>query len=635
MTTSRLSEPVRIGSLTVPNRLVVAPLITNLAHPDGSVTDTQVAYYAARGGGGWGAVWTEGATTSPEGRGFAMHLAAHTDAAIPGLARIARAIRAGGPRAILQVMHSGRQTTRQFCGGQPVAPSPVPHPRFGEVPRPLGEDELPRIVEDFAQAVRRGREAGFDGAEIHGAHGYLIASFLSPLSNRRTDAYGGDVRGRARLLVEILRRCREVVGSFPLSVRLSVEEYTDSGVGLAEGCEIARLAVAAGADAIHASAGIVGYGWHPSPPGGSGWLSYAHLAAAVKATVSVPVIAVGRVTTPERAEELLVEGLADLVAIGRSSIADPAFAAKALNVRRDPIIPCVGCNVCNARSKRPEICCLMNPATGRESHWRVRPPGRVRRLVVVGSGVGGLAAAVAARERGLRAEVQEPGETFGGLLALRARTPLQRELETALAYWRDRLSGLAIPVHYRSGQPGSRDGTEAVVVAVGADPAPPDLPAPVPAPLISALDVLRGRAAVAGPVVVLGGSLMGAEVACVLADAGRAVAVVEAGGRLAYDAAPAFSVLLLHAFQERKIRLELSARPVAGSRAGELAVETATGLHRLPCATIVYAGESDVDGAVLGGLAAGGLPVFPLGDAYDPAGAADLAWRGARYAMTI
>lgn len=610
----KLGSPIRTGPLELRNRTVLAALSNNYGGPDGFASAQHIAYYRTRGAGGWGAVCTEGTAISRIGRGFPGQLDAWDDRFLPGLRQVAEAIKAGGARAILQVMHCGRQTTSAIAGGTPVAPSPIMNARYGETPRELSPQEIADEVEAYAEAVRRAREAGFDGAELHGAHGYLIGNFLSPISNRRSDGYGGDLAGRTRFLLEIIRRCREVTGDFPLWLRISADEYADGGVGIEESCAIARLAEAAGIDAIHASAGVVGYGFHPSPPAGTGYLCYAHLSAALKRAVRIPVIGVGRIVTPEQAEELLASGQADMVALGRASIADPDWPRKALSGEAERIIPCVGCNVCNGRSKRPQMTCLTNPVTGREAVWETRPPGQVRRLAVIGSGAGGLAAACAAAERGVAVTVYDPGPVFGGLMGLRARTPLQGELEAALRYWRRELARLGVTVQsgLPPGGPAALAGeVDAAVVAVGPAPASGEAP-----PQRSAGEVLAGEAPSAGRVAVLGGGLMAAETACYLAAAGADVTVVEPEGKIAQDAAPAFRNLLAEAFARYGVRLV--AEPPAE-----------------PPEIRVAPGGGGVDQGLVAALQGAGLTVLPLGDAYEPAGAAELVWQGARFGSTV
>lgn len=617
-----LGAPIRTGRLELSNRTVLAALSNNYGGPDGFASEQHIAYYRVRGAGGWGGVTTEGVATSRIGRGFPGQLDAWDDRFIPGLRQVAEAIKAGGARAVMQVMHCGRQTAAGIAGGTPVAPSPIMNPRYGEVPRALTPAEIATEVDNFAQAVRRARDAGFDGAELHGAHGYLIGNFLSPISNRRTDGYGGDLAGRTRFLLEIIRRCREVTGDFALWLRISADEYAGGGVTVEEACEIARLAESAGVDAIHASAGVVGFGYHPSPPAGTGYLSYIHLAAALKRAVQVPVIAVGRIMTPEQAEAVLASGQADLVALGRASIADPDWVQKALAGENERIIPCVGCNVCTGRSRRPETYCLTNPKTGREAQWEVRPLERVRRLAVIGSGAGGLAAACAAAERGMAVTLYDPEPCFGGLMGLRARTPLQVELQRVLMYWRRELARLDVEVKVGlpDGGPASLAGsTDAVVVAVGqapaVAPAGPEAADRAAVLRIAAPEILAG-ATLPARVVIQGAGLMAAETACYLASAGAEVTVVEPGGKIAPDAAPAFRSLLAEEFAKLGVRLVADVPAEASD-------------------VWVIPSGGGVDQGLVDALQGTGLEVLALGDAYDPLGASELVWQGAQFASVI
>ncbi|MDH5663103.1 MAG: NADH:flavin oxidoreductase, partial [Candidatus Bathyarchaeota archaeon] len=317
---SKLFEPIKIGTMKLKNRIVMPPMGTNFASEDGFVTKRLVNYHVERAKGGVGLIIVEGAYVEPRGKGSVRQLAVDNDDKISGLKELAAAIQANGAKAALQLFHGGRQSQSLIIGTQPVSASEVFCRLTRETPRALTVEEIHDVIEAFAEGARRTKAAGFDAVEIHGAHGYLINQFLSPLTNKRTDEYGGDVKGRTRFLLEILELTRDKVGSdYPILCRINGDDYIEGGLILEETKKIAQMLEAAGVDVLHVSGGI-----YDSPvPVTSGPMALprghmVHLAAGIKKVVNVPVIAVGRINDPELAEKILLEGKADLVSMGRA-----------------------------------------------------------------------------------------------------------------------------------------------------------------------------------------------------------------------------------------------------------------------------------------------------------------------------
>lgn len=501
---SLMSEPITVGGVTWPNRVVFLPCTTNYATPEGLVTDRQVAYYAARAAGGVGTVTVEGAYPSPEGRGGSNQLAADRDEVVPGLARIAAAVRAHGAVPILQLLH---------CGG--VAS-----------PATLDARDIARTVAAYGAAARRAQAAGFLGVELHAAHGYLPGQFLSPLANRRADGYGAD---RPRFVLEALAAMRAAVHRpFAVTCRLSAEEHVEGGFGLADTLAVAPR-VADLADAIDVSAGVLASVHRISPPAGAPQAVNAPAAAAIRRVVSVPVIVGARITRPDVAEAILAGGQADLVGLGRALLADPVWAGKAATGRAGEIRPCIGCMVCSARKERPYIVCAVNPATGREAEVVERPAERPLRLGVLGPGVAGLEFAHVAARRGHRVTVYAEPERLGGLTALRARVPGREELGDYVGWLRRACDASGVRSAGRADA--ERDAADRWVVAEAVREAPPA------AAMLDALDVLAGAPLPAGgDVAVLGGGLLGAETALYLAPRVRRVTLVEARRPLVWNA---------------------------------------------------------------------------------------------------
>ncbi len=438
----KLFEPIVLRGVDVPNRIVMPSMTTRLATPEGVVTPELIRYYLARAEGGAGLVTVEMCSPEPAGRHRAGELGILHDRFLPGLCELTSRLRAAGARAAVQIGHAGGHTRQDVTGLSPVAPSALPHvvqevDTRTVVPLALTRERIRDIVEAFADAAARAKHAGFDVVEIHGAHGYLIAQFLSPLDNHRTDAYGGSLRNRARFALEVLEACRARVGDSPLIFRFSADEYAPRGLTPDEACESAPWFVAAGADALHVTGGC--YRSLPSgalmiPPMSYPEATFLHLARAVKARVAVPVIAVGRLHDPALVERLLTEGQADMVALGRQLIADPEWPRKVREGRLDEIRPCIACNTCvDGMREGARLHCLVNPRAARELELELRPAGRPRSALVVGGGPAGMEAARLLALRGHRVTLVERERQLGGQLRLAAKAPVFQNVETEAA----------------------------------------------------------------------------------------------------------------------------------------------------------------------------------------------------------
>lgn len=533
----RLFEPGKIGTMELKNRIVMPPMATGFAAEDGSVTERLTAYYEERAKSGPGLIIVEiTCIDSPVGRGLDRQINIDDDRFIPGLARLAQAIKQYGARAAIQLHHAGRQTSSRVTGFKPVAPSPIPG-RDGEMPKELTIDEIKRLVECFAEGARRAREAGFDGVEIHGAHGYLVSQFLSPLSNKRKDEYGGTVENRARFLVEIIKAIRSKVGrDFPVWCRLSaVEMNIEGGITLEETKAVARLAQEAGADAIHVSAHSAGITRRPpmaQPPG-----ALIEYAEGVKKAVSVPVIAVGRIT-PELGEEVLRGGKADFIAMGRQFLADAHVAEKIAEGRLEDITPCLRCFFCLdsvGRRRGKGVQCVVNPTLGQEKEWALSPAEKPKKVIVVGGGPGGMQAAIVAAQRGHKVTLLEKANELGGQLLLAAKPPFKDTIEAYRQYLvrqvtklgvEVRLGGEFTPKLLSSLKP------DAVVLATGVEPFIPEIPGIKGKNVLMASQVLSG-AETGQRVAIIGGELVGCETALYLLEKGKKVTIMRRGARLA------------------------------------------------------------------------------------------------------
>jgi len=474
-------------------------------------------------------------------------------------------------------MGPGPEGASVLSGMQPVGPSPVPSHTIREVPRELTIAEIDGVINDFAEAARRAREAGVDAVQIHAAHGYaMVGSFLSPFFNKRTDAYGGSLEGRLKLLLDIIRRIRARVGrDFPVIVRLSGEERVPGGRTIEETQFIAPIIVEAGADALEISGGQVPAAfWGVVPPLGTPLGLNTAASEAVKKVVSVPVICVGRINSPRLAEFILASGKADLVSMGRALIADPELPNKAAAEAFEDIAPCVGDNygcLYTAMMGKPSTC-IVNATMGKEKEMAIVAAKKPKRVLVVGGGPAGLEAARVAALRGHQVTLCEKEQRLGGQVNLASVPPFMQEISQLIKYLSYQVTRLGVKVELGkevTPELVQEMRPDAVVVATGARPLiPEDIPGVGKERVVTAWDVLAGKAAAkANNVIILGGGLVGCETADFLAEtgdnlaAGRTeVTIVEMLDNVALDMAFEPRHLLMQRLHAKKVKMLTSAK---------------------------------------------------------------------------
>ena len=437
-----LFTSARIGPAEIKNRIVMPPMTTRTSDAEGFVTEDSIAYYMARVRGGTGLITVEMASPEKCGRHRRHEIGIYDDRFLPGLTRLVAEIHRGGAKASIQLGHGGGHTRADICGETPIAPSAIPHPVYETtfetiVPEEMSMARIWQTTTAHVAAALRAQQAGFDCVEIHAAHGYLISQFHAPFENRRTDEYGGSLENRARFGLDILRAVKAAVPGMGVIYRLSVEDFFPGGLTFKEGKQIAIWAEQEGADALHITAGH--YRSLPSaqvvlPPMSMPDAPFLDYAAEVKKHVSVPVIAVGRLGDPKLAESAVADRKADFIALGRTLVADPQWAAKV--ARGEPVRRCLACNTCiNEMRGGARISCVVNGAAGREALFADAVPPRGERIAVIGAGPAGLTyAALVAGDNTVT--VFEKDSTAGGSFRYAGKAPLFQEVAANEASFR-------------------------------------------------------------------------------------------------------------------------------------------------------------------------------------------------------
>jgi 2,4-dienoyl-CoA reductase-like NADH-dependent reductase (Old Yellow Enzyme family)/thioredoxin reductase len=437
-----LLKPLTVNNLELPNRIVMPPMDCNYAGLNGEVTDRMVEHYEKRAKYGVGLIVIEATSVVSDCKNLFGQPLISENEHIRGFSNLVERIHAWGTKTLLQIMHPGCEA----CCGRLISPSGVASRLIGGKPISLTEEQIEELESCFINAAERAKIAGFDGVEIHGAHGYLINEFLSPFYNRRNDKYGGSLENRARFPIEIIKGIKTVLGrDFTISVRLSADEYIDGGLKSEESKELGELFQAAGADLLHVSAGIYDSEIFTIPPAGMPQALNAGLAKVIKESLNIPVIAVGKIFDPVVGEQLVSDGFADLVAFGRALLADEKFAIKISENRINEIRKCIGCRYCISRSpKGLDVKCAINPYLGRE--W-LSPNNIVsrksKRVLIIGGGPAGMQAAISARKIGHAVTLIEREHVLGGQLNL-AVIPPYKDIACLLEYLVNEIGKLGV-----------------------------------------------------------------------------------------------------------------------------------------------------------------------------------------------
>lgn len=543
----KLFTPIKIGNMLVKNRAFMSPMTTNLCDTNNCITEEAIAYYEERAKGGVGLITLEGAMVTEKShyRGL-TNLGLYDDKQIPMLKKLADKIHSYDCKVTVQLLHGGPACLPKDNGGMtPWAASPISIRTgwlAGIVPNEMPVEEIHKMVDDFGHAALRAKMAGLDGVEVHACHRHgLIGTFLSQLSNKRVDEYGGNVDGRLRFLKEVIAKIRELCGlDFVISTRLSLEEMEYGGQSLIEGMHIAKEVENAGVDFIHFSRGTTETFWITTPPSGSPKALHSEISKKLKDALTIPYAVVGRITEPWIAELVLEDNRADAVYIGRALLVDPEFINKAKEEKEDTIRYCMGCTDCIGRVTGPVTHCALNPSCSRETVKLVKSDNP-KNILVVGGGPAGMHVSTILAKRGHLVTLVEKDSHLGGNMQVAGIPNGKEELlhgVKSLIYF-TKEAGVNVVLNKEVDEAYLKENSyDEVVLATGTNPIMPSFLEES----VSAIDILKGKVSSGQNIVVVGGGSVGCETADFLIHprndfnvSGKKVTILELTSNIAGD----------------------------------------------------------------------------------------------------
>lgn len=520
---TKLFEHGYIGGVEIRNRVAMTAMGNGLATWDGEASAELIRFYEDRSKGGCGLIFTE-FTRVDEASGACNpnQLCIATRKHVRSVQRMAECVHRHGGKIFVQLHHGGREAPPALNGGkQPMGPSAIINKVNGLMPKEMTKEDISFIAGKFVAAAVNCKKAGIDGVELHGAHGYLLGSFISPYTNQREDEYGGNAENRCRIVTDIIKGIRTSCGNYPICVRINGDDFVDGGITPDYAVEVAKVLEAAGADAINVSCAVYETVPNMIEPNyyDEGWRK--HLSKKVKENISIPVIAVNTIKFPATAEKLLEEGVSDFVGVSRGQMADPEWVNKAKAGRDDLIRKCMGCMQCNKSVVMDGyLSCAANPVTGRgtmyNDEYLIRNGGG-RSAVVIGGGPAGMQAAIVLAKRGFHAVVLEEKSYLGGMAYLATIPPHKTMVAEFIKTLEAEMKELGVEVQLNTTATVERVKTMnpyAVVVANGGTEIVPKVDGLNGANVHTMEDALLGKVKFSGKhVAVIGGGMVGLETA--------------------------------------------------------------------------------------------------------------------------
>ncbi len=638
-------SPIKIGNVEVKNRIKYASTETNFNSNDGFVSDKEIAYMEAQAKGGAGIVTTQGAYTDPkgEGQGYVGMMGIWDDKYIPGLKKIADVIKSNGSVSMLQLMHCGRVggIELEYCVGPSEVPQKLP---IFRPPVEMSKEKIQLTVKEHVDGARRAVEAGYEMIEISGIVGYLVSNFISSYTNKRTDEYGGDIRGRCQFMIEIIEGIKKEIGNdAALGIRLCGEELLDDRGGNTpeESLESIKLAEAAGCDYISVTAG-----WQESPvsvisrdvPMGN-WL---YISERLKKNIKIPVSMAYRLFLPEYPEKAIAEGKLDIWEMCRPMIADPFLPNKIAEDRQEDIIPCMACNICLARLFRDvPLTCMVRPTLGHErepgyGYYGFEKVKNPRKVLVVGAGVAGMQAAVVAAQKGHDVTVRDKEDQVGGQMRIASKGPFgDNEFMRLVDYLKTQCDKEGVKISLNDPVEATdleKEKPDAVIVATGASCIPPDIPGAEKA--VNGHDVMDGKVKVGKRVIILGDSGVALSIAQYLVvEGGHEITVVGKAKKFGTDINPSYVWRVRKKLKEGNVQELRSTTPQKITDEG-VVVKTPEGETTVPADTVIYA-QLQPNRELIDALEKKGIEYYVAGDAYAPRRGSHAVNEGYRMGMNL
>ena len=635
-----LFSPFFLHTIELKNRIVMPAIASFLTEEGGRITDIAIEHYRRRAAGGPAMVMMEACAVSPEGIVSPNQTRICDDQFIEGLAKIADAIESEGAIPSVQIHHGGRQISPRVIKTKPLAPSPLPCPSIRAEVEPLTIDGIQDLVQKFGDAAERAKQAGYKLIEVHGAHGYLVNQFLSSFSNIRKDAYGGDVYGKTRFAKEIVEEIRNRVGkNFPISFKISAQEFVSNGLTVAESIKILEILEEAGIDVVQVSAGCDATPEWICQPMFMEKACLADSAAQIKAAINIPVMAVGRINDPMVANKIIEKKQADLVCIARGLLADPEMPNKAKEERFEDIRMCIACNTCmQSIFRKGRVECLVNPSLGREAEMEIRPAERPKKIMVIGGGPAGMNAAWVSANRGHDVHLFEKQSALGGQLIPGSIPDYKKEIRSLLHFQKRQTEKHGVKCHLNVNATAStikEMNPDAVIIASGAVPSLPPFDIKSDENIILLDAALNGNAPITKKTVIIGGGATGCELALHLAQAGSSVTIVEILPKLGGGLEAMTRKILIKKLSEHHVKTMTESKLLQVEKNGVKIIDKDNIEWFIEAESIIVAIGSRPDTRLYDQIKSMGYEVHQIGDCVEPRSAKDAIYEAAVLGRTI